>query len=430
MNNLPTPFQPRAQSPIRVGLIGVTGYALAYFEALSALIEQGRLQWAAVTIINPEEAPKQVEALKRLGVPIYKDYRDMLDRENQNIDWICIPTSIGSHTKIVLDSLSLGLQVLVEKPLAPTLQDVAAIQAAELSSGIRIAVGFQHAYLKETWEIKERLLAGEIGNIERIDCIGLWPRSESYYRRNNWAGHMHDGESWVLDSPLHNGLSHLVNLILFWAGDTLEERGDFSTLSAELYRAKPVDGLDTVRTEVEMLNGIQASVVLSHSCFSTIDPEIRIQGSKGSFLWRFCGHHTFYVGEDVYSMRMPGQVRLREQMFESIVDHLEGKPVRICTTELAKGVCKWVNAAHDTVPVMDIPAKYRQRIVDDDGEVFDVVDNIEYYAMQAYQRKESFAEAGAPWAIEAREREVAQYDAFEERFSLKSYRPDVSPRAG
>ena len=152
-NTKPTPIRPKP--PYRVGLIGVTGYAHDYFRSLNALVAQGRIVWGAVTIINPDEAKEQIAILDALGVPIYQDYQLMLESEKCALDWVCIPTGIGSHTRMTIDSLNLGLQVLVEKPLAPTLQDVAAIQAAERASGVSVAVGFQH---KSYWRAVYRLV--------------------------------------------------------------------------------------------------------------------------------------------------------------------------------------------------------------------------------------------------------------------------------
>ncbi len=417
----PTPFRPKP--PYRVGLIGVTGYALAYFECLSSLVESGRAKWGAVTIINPLEAVDQVEQLKRLGVPIYDDYREMLESEKRNLDWVCVPTGIGSHTQMTLDCLRLGLQVLVEKPLAPTLQDVAAIQEAEQKSGIQIAVGFQHTYLEDTWDIKRRLLAGEIGEIKRVDCVGIWPRSHTYYERNEWSGHLHDGDHWVLDSPLHNGLSHMVNLILFWTGERLEGRAELKRVSAELYRSKPIEGFDTIRTVAELDSGVEAAVLLTHGSLHQIDPEIVITGSRGVFRWRFCGTHTFYTGDKVVSMKTPGQIEIRSLMFEAMVDHIEGKPHRICTSELAKGTCKWVNAVHDTIPIHDIPEQYCSSVVAENGETFEIIEDLEYYALRAYYEKCSLSEAGAPWAIAPRERDLEDYTAFEARYCTDPSEP-------
>lgn len=414
MNDNSTPTG--ARRPIRIALIGVTGYALAYFEDLHKLVEAGRAQWAAATVINPEQAPEQMRFFKDHKVPVYSDYREMLDRENANIDWVCIPTAIGWHAQMTIDCLELGKQVLVEKPLAPTLQDVDAIRAAELASGITVCVGFQHTYLEETWEIKRRLLDGEIGEVKRVDCIALWPRSTHYYARNNWAGQLHDGRSWVLDSPLHNGLSHMVNLIMFWTGSTPEKPGELVRVNAEMYRAKPIEGFDTIRTVAEMANGIEAAVILTHSNTNAIDPEIRITGTKGTLIWRFRGHHTFYTRKGDYSIKTPGLLRIREIMFETVLDRIEGKGGNYCSTEIARGTAKWVNAVHDAAPIHEVPKPYRQRVEIVDGESFDTIQDMEYYGIRSYLEKCAFADLGAPWAVQPRSLNVGNYNHFEARF--------------
>lgn len=415
--------------PIRVGLVGVTGYAYAYMESLRDLERRGRISWGAVTIVNREVARDQVRFFEERQVPVYGDYEEMLAAEEGRLDWICLPTGIGWHTRMTLNCLARGLRVLVEKPLAPTLQDVEAIQRAERESGQTIGVGFQHLFLDETWQIKERLLSGEIGEIERIDCIALWPRSTAYYHRNSWGGKLHDEGSWILDSPFHNGLSHLVNLILFWAGSSLEGRADVDWASAELYRSKAIESFDTLRTEARFDTGVEAAVVMSHSSSHTIDPEIRITGSKGSFVWRFRDSHSFIVDGEGRSLQSPGLVRIRELMFESMADHLQGKPSRICTSEQAKGTCKWVNVVHDTAPIEEVPEAYRLSYVDAAGDRFEAVDHLEYFALRSYKERISFKEAGAPWAVEARSRDVSDYRGFEARFCEDPTAPSVGTAA-
>lgn len=405
-----------------MGLIGVTGYGQAYYEGLSKLVEEGRSAWAAVTIINPEEAVEQVNYFKRLGVPIYADYREMLAKEKDNMDWVGIPTGIGWHRQMTVECLRNGLPVLVEKPLAATLQDVEMIQEAERETGLTVGVGFQHMYIDETWEIKRRLLEGEIGEIERMDCLCLWPRPQSYYHRNNWSGKLHDGQSWILDSPAHNGLSHFINLILFWGGREIGSYAKLERVGAEMYRAKPIESFDTVRTVGQLDSGVEASVILSHSSCHNHDPEIRIKGTKGSLVWRYCNHHTFYSPEGADSIKTPCHIRMREIMFEHMVDRFEGKPSRICTTEMATGAIHWVNAIHDTAPIHDIPEEYRQRIVDNEYEVLDTIRDLDYYTARAFHEKKSFQDLGIPWAVPMQERDVREYTAFEGHFY-----PDPTP---
>lgn len=399
--------------PIRVGLIGVTGYALAYFEGLTKLVEQGLVEWGGVTIINRSEAHEQVMFFEAAGVPIFDDYAEMLREVGAELDWVCIPTAIGWHARMTVDALKLGLPVLLEKPIAPTLQDVDIIQRAEKASGQMVAIGYQYSYVDQTWEIKQRLLAGEIGEIQRIDSLCLWPRPESYYTRNYWSGRIHDGDSWVLDSPLHNALSHLVNLILFFAGKDLEGRADPARVEAELYRSKPIESYDTVRSVARFDTGIEAAITLSHGSLQRIDPEIRIVGSKGTFVWRFCGTHTFEVGDRISEVSYDPPIAIRETMLENIVKRVRGERMhRICTTEQARGEVKWINAVHDAAKIQTIPEAYRRRIHDNSGEVYDVVDGMEYAGLRAYHERVWFHELGVPWAVAPAGMDCTGYKAF------------------
>ena len=408
--------QNKSSPPVRVGLIGVTGYGRDYFKCLTDLAEQGRVEWGAATIINPEDAKEQIETFENLGVPVFADYRQMLELEGRNLDWVCIPTGIGLHKQMAIDCLKLGLQTLVEKPLAPVLEDIEAIQAAELEAGIVASVGYQHTYVEGTWKIKERLLEGAIGQVQRVDCLGLWPRSRKYYDRNEWAGKLRAGDSWILDSPFHNGFSHLVNLILFWLGETLDSGADPRSLSTELYRVKSIDSFDTVRTVAVTEGGVEAAVIVSHGSLHNIDPEIRIVGSEGHLLWRYSGAHLLESDSGTEKIVSPNPVEIRKIMFDAVVERIAGGETRNCSTGLARGVCKWANAIHDTCPIENIPHKFRVTALSENGEVHDAIDNLEYFALKAHNEGISFKAAGAPWAIEPIIRDLSEYGAFEGKF--------------
>jgi predicted dehydrogenase len=401
------------KKPLRVGLIGVTGYAYAYFLELQKLIDKGLVEWGAVTIINPAEAEEQVQFFKSHNVPVYDDYREMLEKEADRLDWMCIPTAISWHKQMTIESLDKGIPVLLEKPMAPTLQEVKAIQEAEKRSGKPVAIGFQYNYGRGTAEIKKRLLEGAIGDIKHIDCICLWPRDSVYYHRNNWAGCVHDGHGWVLDSPLHNALSHLVNLILFFAGKTMEGRADLLDISAELYRAKCIQNYDTVRCETNLDSGVKATVFLSHSSLSSIAPEIRVTGTKGEFVWRFGGTNTFETPKGMEYLEVESPLEVRDCMFNNVARLLHGdSSVHICSTEQAKGEVKWVNAVQDAVKIHDIPSKYQRELLGEETEIIDTIENLEYFALRAYRERKSFKELGVPWAVDPGYLDLSNYHGF------------------
>jgi len=403
----------RQPGPLRVGLIGVTGYALAYFEELNKLVEEGLVEWGAATIINQQDAPGQVAFLKAAGVPIYDDYRKMLDGESGKLDWICVPTAIEWHARMTIDALRRGLPVLLEKPIASTLQDVEAIQAEERAAGKVVAIGFQHNYGESTWDIKRRLVKGEIGEIRRIESICLWPRARAYYARNHWSGRIFVDDFWVLDSPLHNAISHLVNLILFFAGATLETRADPRHVQAELYRSKPIQNYDTVRSVATLDTGARAGIVLSHSSREDVDPEIRIEGTRGTLIWRFNGPHTIKKGDGVETLECDDHLKVRERMFRNIHQRILGDTrARICTTEQAKGEVKWVNATQDAAAIHQVPGRYVYLRESPDGNQYDTLDGLDGIAIRAYRDGSWFRELGAPWAVEPGELDLTGYTAF------------------
>jgi predicted dehydrogenase len=301
--------------------------------------------------------------------------------------------------------------------MVPTLQEVDAIQKGELESGQVVAIGYQYNYSPRTAEIKKRLLAGEIGEIERIDCIALWPRDFGYYHRNNWAGCLHDGNGWVLDSPLHNALSHLVNLILFFAGKEPEASADLYSVKAELYRAKRIQNYDTVRTEAMLDNDVPAAIVLSHSSCGRLDPEIHIQGSRGKLVWRFGGTHSIETAEGVEYLVPESPLEVRACMFENVVRRIQGDAsVLVCTTELARGEVKWINAVQDAVAVREVPSQYRRQITSERGEIFDVIEDLDYYAIRVFKERCWFSDLGAPWADEPGSLDLEGYSSFKGHF--------------
>jgi predicted dehydrogenase len=89
---------------------------------------------------------------------------------------------------MTIAALQSGANVLVEKPLAGSVAEVEAVNAAELKSQRFVAVGFQDLYEPGTAWLKSELLKGRIGEITSVRFLGLWPRRRSYFTRNDWAG--------------------------------------------------------------------------------------------------------------------------------------------------------------------------------------------------------------------------------------------------
>ena len=54
---------------IRIGQVGISGYGVIHFEQVMRLVESGRADFCAAAVINPDQVPGQLAALKRPRKP-------------------------------------------------------------------------------------------------------------------------------------------------------------------------------------------------------------------------------------------------------------------------------------------------------------------------------------------------------------------------
>ena len=138
---------------------------------------------AAVCDIDPERAKARVE---ELGVPFYQDYRQMLAEVPADLAVITTPHYL--HAQIAKDALRAGLHVLVEKPMALSVEEADGMIAASQASGKKLAVNFQHRHRPEVRAARRLIQEGKLGKLQRMTLVIPWPRSARYYRLGTWRG--------------------------------------------------------------------------------------------------------------------------------------------------------------------------------------------------------------------------------------------------
>lgn len=340
----------------RVALIGVSGYARIYLALARAAHARGEIDLCAAVIINPAEEAVIEAELRARGTVIYRDYEAMLRAETGRLDLCLIPTGIPWHARMTLAALRAGAHVLVEKPLAGSLAEVAAIRAAEKSTGRFVAVGFQDLYSPVNRWLKEQLCAGVIGPIQAVRFIGLWPRPAAYFTRNPWAGRLHADGTQVLDSPLNNAFAHFVNLCLYFAGPTVAESAQVRIESAELLRAHAIESFDTSVVRARSPEGIAFWFGATHTCREVVEPEIYLEGRTGRVEWkheRSCIiHHADGRREERV---LPDSSANRQSMFDAVLAKLRAPDTFVCTTALADRHTAFVEAVHAATPVQAVP---------------------------------------------------------------------------
>ncbi|HVW21024.1 MAG TPA: Gfo/Idh/MocA family oxidoreductase [Opitutaceae bacterium] len=396
----------------RAAIIGISGYGKIYLERLLHHADAGELEIAAATVINRPEEQAACAGLEQRGARIHPEFHQMLEAHAGRLDLVLIPTGIHWHARMTLAALAAGANVLVEKPLAATIQDVREIERTAPSSGRFVAVGFQDIYVEENQEVKRRLLAGALGRVRRIRGRGLWPRSSAYYARNDWAGRLRLDGSWVLDSPLANALAHFLNLALFLGGESEHESARPVGIEAELYRARPIESYDTAAVRIATAGGAEICFYASHSCERVLEPELAIDGEAGSASWT-AERGWRLQGAAVRTLPGRGETPARAAMFRSVLRRMEEPGAFVCGPAIAAQHTLCANGAHAATVIRDVPAgQVRHQRADGAGAVQPVIEGLERCVDRAFLSGKLLHESGCAWASPAGRISLDQFASF------------------
>jgi predicted dehydrogenase len=255
--------------PIRIGIVGMGGFAGSHHQAIARLEDRGSARLICTCDPQPAAFAGERFALRfaARGVQVFSDYRAMLETCHRELDVVVVPTPIQLHAEMHAAATALGLPVYLEKPPTLDYAELERMIAVDVRARKSSHVGFNFIIEKLRLSLKERLLAGEFGAIRGATLTALWPRPQSYFARNDWAGRLLIDGKVVLDSCFGNAMAHFVHNLLFWTGGPeLFSWAQIAAVRAELYRAHAIEGADTFFVETDTAAGITMRFALSHAC--------------------------------------------------------------------------------------------------------------------------------------------------------------------
>ncbi len=142
---------------IGTGIVGGAWHAHVYHHLPQA-------ELVAVCDLNEQRAG---EIAERYDVSqVYIDYRDLLARAD--IAAVSIATPDFAHREIAVAAAKAGKHILVEKPLATTVEDAEAILQAVEEAGVTLMVDFHNRVNPALVTAKQSVAAGELGELQYI----------------------------------------------------------------------------------------------------------------------------------------------------------------------------------------------------------------------------------------------------------------------
>ena len=186
--------------PVRLGLIGTGHIAQRHLESLRGVEE---IEIVAACDLVRERAE---QTATKYGIPkVYEDYKKMLERED--LEAVSVLTWNQAHAAPSIYAMKAGKHVLVEKPMAATLQDAAAMTAAAHETGkiLQVAMWTRFSPLRQA--AKGIVDAGTLGDIYYAETVAArrcgMPGGSFMYKETAGLGTTADIGVYCLDEALH-----------------------------------------------------------------------------------------------------------------------------------------------------------------------------------------------------------------------------------
>ena len=185
---------------LRIGIVGTGGIARAHADAYQ------RFGQECAVVALCDTAPGRAAALRaERGLDdarVYTDAAEMLRAED--LDLVSVATPPSTHATLAVAALRAGADVLVEKPMAPSLEECDAMIAAARESGRLLSVVAQNRFRDDMATLKEVLDSGLAGPVTHAQVSSAWFRSTAYYDlwwRGTWES---EGGGCTLNHAIHH----------------------------------------------------------------------------------------------------------------------------------------------------------------------------------------------------------------------------------
>ncbi|UOD81746.1 Gfo/Idh/MocA family protein [Paenarthrobacter ureafaciens] len=223
-------------------IIGCGDVSSVHFAALAGTPD---VELVAVCDADPDRLAAAVAAH---GVPGYASHLDLLAKARPDVVHICTPHHL--HASLAADFLEAGVNVIVEKPLAHTLEEGRRLVDVAERSPAKIGVCFQNRYNATSQAMRELLDGGSLGQVLGASATVMWHRSGDYYRDRPWRGTWAEGGGGLM----MNQAIHTVDLLQWLVGDVAKVEGRAATRAL----AGVIEVEDTAEFVAEHENGARS----------------------------------------------------------------------------------------------------------------------------------------------------------------------------
>ena len=177
------------------------------------------LEIVAVCDILPEKMDTILEKSglqENSNIRKYEDYKEMLLFEKPEL--VSIATESGIHAEIALYCIENNVNVIIEKPMAMSIEDANRIIDLAEAKNVKVSACHQNRFNVAIQELRKAIEAGRFGKLSHGSIHVRWNRNKGYYDQAPWRG------TWEQDGgALMNQCIHGIDLLRWMMGDEIDE---------------------------------------------------------------------------------------------------------------------------------------------------------------------------------------------------------------
>jgi len=267
--------------PVRLAVVGAGPIGQRHLQAIAA-----ESACAAVAVVDP--APAGAAAAAEWDLPHYAALAEMLDAVAP--DGVVNATPNRLHVPLSLDCLSRGIPVLVEKPIADTLEGAAALAEASEAAGVPLLVGHHRRHNPIVARAREVLRSGRLGRLRAVSALWLLHKPADYFQA---AWRREPGGGPVLINLIHD-----IDSLRFIAGEIAAVQGMTGTAG----RGFAVE--DTAAVLLRFRDGALGTVLLSDCAAAPWSWELTA-GERTSYDFPETGQDCYVFAGSEASLAVP-----------------------------------------------------------------------------------------------------------------------------
>jgi UDP-N-acetyl-2-amino-2-deoxyglucuronate dehydrogenase len=252
---------------VKFALVGCGRIAKRHADLIgSGQIRNARL--AAVCDVVPERARTFGE---KFEVPFYTDMDEMMQKE-RDLNVVSVLTPSGLHAEHVVRLAKYRRHIVVEKPMALTLEDADAMIGQCDVAGVKLFVVKQNRYNLPVQKLREAVEEDRFGRMVMGTVRVRWCREQSYYDQDAWRG------TWSMDGGVFtNQASHHIDLLEWMMG---EPESVFAKATTALVDIETEDtGVAVIRFRSGALGIVEATTATRPK---DLEGSVSILGEKGT----------------------------------------------------------------------------------------------------------------------------------------------------